>query len=208
VPPLEREWATLRANVPPGSYVMVGHQQYNLLQFHFHTPSEHQVNGRAAPMEVHFVHLRDGALPCDADALLVIGAKIVHGARHAELDKIFGLPALPFDAASAPLTISDFDLTRVLPSLAASWRYPGSLTAPASFAPACSSAEGSVEEQLASGVFPENVQWVVLTRSIEMSREQIRRFRKLFEDGNSRQPQPIGSRQVWRDVPERIREAH
>jgi carbonic anhydrase len=29
---------------------------FDLLQFHFHTPSEHHIGGGFAPMEVHFVH--------------------------------------------------------------------------------------------------------------------------------------------------------
>ncbi|BDD63711.1 hypothetical protein MPDQ_006473 [Monascus purpureus] len=31
------------------------HKEYNLTQFHFHTPSEHRVNDEYFPMEVHFV---------------------------------------------------------------------------------------------------------------------------------------------------------
>ena len=29
---------------------------FRLVQFHFHRPSEHTVNGASFPMEVHFVH--------------------------------------------------------------------------------------------------------------------------------------------------------
>ena len=47
--PVDAEWATLKANVPAGSYVTLGPVRYNLLQFHFHTPAE-QI-GRASCRE-------------------------------------------------------------------------------------------------------------------------------------------------------------
>lgn len=37
---------------------MVGSEEYDLLHFHFHTPSEHKVNAKGTPMEVRFVHLK------------------------------------------------------------------------------------------------------------------------------------------------------
>jgi carbonic anhydrase len=197
VPLLAREFATLRADVPSGSFIMLGSQQYNLLQFHFHTPSEHTVNGRSAPMEAHFVHLRQGALPCDPDALLVIGARIKRGDKNKELDKIFGLATLPVDVKTAPISITNFDITKVLPSLKESWRYPGSLTAPSSFT-SCSLPEGTADQQVSSDIFPENVNWIVLTEQIEMSKAQINKFRQLFEEGNSRQTQPLSNRTVIR----------
>lgn len=198
VPLVDKEWATLRATPAGPSYVMLGSQQYNLLQFHFHTPSEHKVNHKGTPMEVHFVHLREGALPCDAEALLVIGALIKQGDEaHAELDKIFGLPDLPEDSTHGAVTVTNFDLNRVLPKLKDSWRYDGSLTAPSTFAN-CTAQGGSIEDQLSADIFPENVQWVVLTHSVEMTRHQIEAFRLLFEEGNSRETQPLNGRVVKR----------
>lgn len=34
----------------------IGGLDYELLQFHFHTPSEHRLNNEHFPLEVHFVH--------------------------------------------------------------------------------------------------------------------------------------------------------
>ena len=34
-------------------------KKYKLLQFHFHTPSEHRLRDESFPMEVHFVHKDD-----------------------------------------------------------------------------------------------------------------------------------------------------
>ena len=198
--PIDAEWATLKATVPAGSTLTLGPVRYNLLQFHFHTPAEHAINGRRAPMEVHFVFLRDGSQPCgrNPDALLVIGAMIRPGPRHAELGKIFDAAALPANAAAGHLAVPHFNLGKVLGPLHPTWRYPGSLTAPASFAPACTQPEGDVAAQLAARVLPENVSWVVLQRPITMSAGQIAAFVRLFPHGNSRPLQPVGSRRVGR----------
>jgi carbonic anhydrase len=45
-----------QVNLPPGSSITYGGTRYELLQFHFHAPSEHTIDGRHAPMEAHFVH--------------------------------------------------------------------------------------------------------------------------------------------------------
>ena len=197
---MEKEWSTIKANVPSGSFVMMGGKQYNLLQFHFHTPSEHKLNGKALPMEVHFVHLLQGALPCDPDALLVIGARIQKSDyAHYELNKIFG-KTLPLDTTSGAISIANFNLNKVLPEMEGSWRYPGSLTAPASFGTTCSAQGGTIDEQLAADIFPENVSWTVLTKTIGMSDKQIEAFRKIFELGNTRPTQPLNTRVIQQDI--------
>jgi hypothetical protein len=55
---IPKKFGTIKAFVPAGSYIIVEGIRYNLLQFHFHQPSEHTLNGNHLPMEVHFVHLR------------------------------------------------------------------------------------------------------------------------------------------------------
>jgi carbonic anhydrase len=201
VPHLHKEWATLRATTvgAPASFVMVGAQQYDLLQFHFHTPSEHKVNGRGTAMEVHFVHLRSGALPCDPEALLVIGAMIKadDDDSHRELRKIFSAAHLPADSAQGALSVPNFNLARVLPDLDETWRYAGSLTAPSTFTN-CSAQGGSIEDQLSADIFPENVQWVVSPRTLKLSHQHVDAFKHLFEEGNSRYTQPLKGRVVQR----------
>ncbi|MEY9833609.1 carbonic anhydrase [Sinorhizobium fredii] len=39
-----------------GGTLKRGHKTYELVQYHFHAPSEHLVDGKNFPMEVHFVH--------------------------------------------------------------------------------------------------------------------------------------------------------
>lgn len=47
---------TIQFNVKNGSFLKIGEEVYELLQFHYHTASEHTVNAKHYPMEVHFVH--------------------------------------------------------------------------------------------------------------------------------------------------------
>jgi len=47
---------TLQINARPGGWLRVRGQVFQLLQIHFHSPSEHRINGEAFPLEAHLVH--------------------------------------------------------------------------------------------------------------------------------------------------------
>ena len=47
---------TVIVSVSGGNMLKLGKLSYRLLQFHFHTPSEHTLNGKQFPMELHLVH--------------------------------------------------------------------------------------------------------------------------------------------------------
>ncbi len=47
---------TIQVNVPVGSKIRIDGRAYDLLQFHFHRPSEEHLDGKPAAMVVHFVH--------------------------------------------------------------------------------------------------------------------------------------------------------
>ena len=55
---------------------------YSLVQFHFHAPSEHTLNGRHYPMEMHLVH------KSDSGRLAVIGVFIEEGEHHEAFDAV------------------------------------------------------------------------------------------------------------------------
>jgi carbonic anhydrase len=167
------EFATVRANVPEGGgELRVSGVTYKLLQFHWHTPSEHELNGEKFPMEMHLVHrATDGT-----DILSVVGVWIKAGKENKELKKLFAnLPSQPDEHSM----IKHFNLTRLLPESLESYRYNGSLTTPN---------------------FDEGVRWVVLAEPIEMSQAQIDAFKQLFLEGNSREVQPLNGREVLTDV--------
>ncbi|KAK3845840.1 MAG: alpha carbonic anhydrase [Linnemannia gamsii] len=57
--------------------ITIGKKEYNLIQFHFHTPSEHRINGRHADAELHLVHRS----PVD-QSLAVIGVLLQAQAKN------------------------------------------------------------------------------------------------------------------------------
>jgi hypothetical protein len=50
---------TIQVNYQEGSYLRLNGQSYKLRQFHFHDPSEHHIDGKIYPMEMHLVHQDD-----------------------------------------------------------------------------------------------------------------------------------------------------
>jgi carbonic anhydrase len=47
---------TIQVNVAAGSKIRIDGKPYDLLQFHFHRPSEEHIDGKPSAMVVHFVH--------------------------------------------------------------------------------------------------------------------------------------------------------
>ncbi len=45
-----------QVNMAAGNVMEVGATKWQLVQYHFHTPSEHALDRRHAPMEAHLVH--------------------------------------------------------------------------------------------------------------------------------------------------------
>jgi carbonic anhydrase len=175
------EFATVRAELPESNSRLIvadenGDVNYKLLQFHYHAPSEHELNGRRFPLEMHLVHRVNGTGP-----YLVVGVFVEEGKENSELAKIFS--NLP-DEKDERRAVARFNLTKLLPDGLESYRYDGSLTTP----------------DPVTGVFQEGIKWVVLAEPIEMSRRQIDAFRQLFPEGNSREVQPLNGRTVKTDV--------
>ena len=79
---------TVRLNYAPGSLMSIESQEYDLLRFQFYTSSEYTVDGKAFPMEAHFVHKDSHG------GLVVIEVMIEEGAANAALANAWAhLPA-------------------------------------------------------------------------------------------------------------------
>jgi carbonic anhydrase len=129
---------------PPGVGV-----SYELKQFHVHAPSEHSLDGKRYPMEMHFVHL-----PSDASdaTFAVIGVFFEEGKPNAMLDKVWSRFSMcPQAAPDAPIEM-EFDPFELLPEAQDYYAYDGSLTVPA-----CT----------------EGGKWQVFATPVEASAEQI-----------------------------------
>ena len=73
---------TVQVNFKPGGGLIIDGVEFELLQYHFHTPSEHVVNGKHYPMEIHFVHVNKNK------ELGVMGLFFKEGSINTELQKI------------------------------------------------------------------------------------------------------------------------
>ncbi|WP_299039326.1 carbonic anhydrase family protein [uncultured Pseudokineococcus sp.] len=110
---------TQQAGVQPGAgHVVVDGTRYDLLQTHFHTPSEHTVDGRHTPLEQHLVHASEDG------RLLVVAVLLVEG-EQGEADRL--LAVLP-DECADPVPVEHVDLRAMMPRRIAAVRYAGSLT--------------------------------------------------------------------------------
>lgn len=158
---------TIQANYDKGSYIEVDGKRFDLVQFHFHTPSEEMINYKAYPMVAHLVHKSaDGKLA-------VIAVLLTEGSSNPMLERI--LSRLPREEgeqrsyAMVSINLADF-----LPKQRAYYLLMGSLTTPP-----CS----------------EGVTWIVMKAPVEMSWPQISQFRELFPM-NARPVQPLNHRVV------------
>lgn len=158
---------TVQVNYGNGSNMKVNGQQFDLLQFHFHTPSENTVNGKAYPMEVHMVHKNDKG------ELAVVGVFFKEGKHNPELDKAWS--KMPTKGGGKEM-LKDVSLNaaNLLPGEKQFSHFKGSLTTPP-----CS----------------EGVNWFVMQKPIEASREQIAKFNKVIGD-NARPTQPLNDRKL------------
>lgn len=102
------------------SSVSVNGVKYDLLQFHYHIPSEHTVMNTHYPLEIHFVHKNDEG------NLAVVGVLFNVGKHNDSLQQIItGLPNKGKDG-----TLKDFDIGSLMPQDSHAYAYDGSLTTP------------------------------------------------------------------------------
>lgn len=155
---------TIQVNCEPGSRSRIDGETFDLLQFHFHHPSEHLLSGRAFEMELHFVH------KSAAGKLAVLGVFIGKGAENGAASPIWA--SMPAVAGPVQEIGTRIDPSALLPASRRFFRYQGSLTTPP-----CS----------------EGVLWTVFQQPIELSESQIRKFAALFP-GNARPAMPLNRR--------------
>lgn len=159
---------TVEAEVPPGTAaVHLAGVRYELLQFHFHTPSEHVLDGQRFPVEQHFVHKGpDGQT-------LVVGLFLTGGGRGGTLqDEVLG--ELPEECGPEVERVGA-DLSGALPENLSTFRYDGSLT---------------------TTPYSEPVSWLVLRRHRAVTGSAIRGLQELFPQGDARDLQPLNGRVV------------
>jgi len=158
---------TVQVNMAPGNSITVAGTRYDLLQFHFHKPSEERIDGKPYGLVAHLVH------KSEAGKLAVVAVLMDKGATHPLIEAVFdNLPKVKQQEVTVPgLSI---DLSALLPDNRAYYSFAGSLTTPP-----CS----------------EGVSWMVLKTPVQVSAAQLGRFGQVYA-ANARPVQPLNGRVV------------
>ena len=159
---------TIQVDYAPGSFITVQDKRYELVQFHFHKPSEEKINGKSADMVAHLVHK-------SADGnLAVVAVLLKAGQSNGLVETLWkNIPSKKEgETAVAGIEINAADL---LPATrAAYYTFTGSLTTPP-----CS----------------EGVTWFVLKSPTPVSNAEVARFARLYPM-NARPTQPLNGREI------------
>ncbi len=157
----------VQVDYQPGSFITIDGHTFELKQFHLHTPSEHTVDGKSFPMEIHFVHQDK------AGNLAVLSTLVKEGEANPELERL--LSAFPLEKGKKKPLARLANASALMPTDVDYYRYNGSLTTPP-----CS----------------EGVLWAVFKKQITASKAQIERFKAVLEGANNRPVQPINARLI------------
>ena len=158
---------TIQVNYQGGSWLTVDGHNYELKQFHFHTPSENHIHGHEFPMEAHLVH-------ADAEGhLAVVAVMFEEGAENAELKTAW--QTMPTHADEHHALTQNISAAALLPALHDYYHFTGSLTTPP-----CT----------------EGVNWIVLKQPVTASAAQIAQFSQVMGHPNNRPLQSLNARTV------------
>jgi len=153
---------TIQLDFKQGSTISVGGVTYTFKQMHFHTPSEHLIDGITFPMELHIVSATENSA---SPHYLVIAILFKMGEESKFINEF--LSSIPDHEHSKTDTkvgsIRFTDLLSLSPTgdLGHHYHYKGSLTTPP---------------------YTESVNWFVLKQIFEASPEQIKVINKLEGD--------------------------
>ncbi len=158
---------SFQVNFQPGSELKVDGAEYQLVQVHFHRPSEEYVKGRKYSMVAHLVHKNDKG------DLAVVAVLLGKGKTNAFLKPIFD--NFPVKGSKESVVANQtIDAEELLPTKHGYYSFDGSLTTPP-----CS----------------ENVRWFVLKTPVQMSGAQIAQFARRYAH-NARPVQPLNGRVI------------
>ncbi len=160
---------TIQVNVAPGSTLTLNGVPYELKQFHFHTPSENDIDEKPFAMEAHLVH-------GDKDGHLAVIAVLYQlGAEDSAIAHVFAASPKTADTRNTlPIPVDPNDL---LPEGRDYYAFEGSLTTPP-----CT----------------EGVSWIVLKEPLTVSKEEVAFLESAMHGHNNRPIQPLHARVIFR----------
>ncbi|MGB2088017.1 MAG: carbonic anhydrase [Psychroflexus salarius] len=162
---VENNGHTIKYNFEKGDYLIYNAKRFNLVQFHFHEPAEHLIEGVRYPLEIHLVHTSEEGEIC----VLGIMAKEGKNSEPFEFLERF----LPLEQDESKLINKSFDIQSTLPENQNYFTYKGSLTTPP-----CT----------------ENVTWFVFKEPINVSEAQVELLRGFMPINNYRDHKPQNGR--------------
>ncbi len=142
---------TIQVNVGGGNSIEIQGQRFDLLQFHFHRPSEERIDGRQFDMVAHLVH------KSAEGKLAVVAVLLDRGSQHPLVQTIWN--NLPLEKGDEVAAKSALDMNHLLPADRRYFTYMGSLTTPP-----CS----------------EGVLWLVMQQPVPIATDQINVFSRLY----------------------------
>jgi carbonic anhydrase len=168
---------TIQVDFAEGSVTLVDGKRYELKQLHFHTPSEHLIDGITFPMEMHIVSKVNDSPKNGGSTYTVLGILFKMGRENKFLSEI--LDSIPKEEGKDALNPARVKLNDLLTEFSggerfAYYNYQGSLTTPP---------------------YTESVNWVVAKKIFEASQEQIAKIEKL-EGNNARHVRALNNRKI------------
>ena len=139
---------TIQINVPAGSKLRIDSLPFDLVQFHFHRPSEEKIDGKPMAMVGHFVHKNA------AGKLAVLSVLFKEGNENPGIQTLWSYAPQQEGPEVAPEGVT-FNPANLLPREFDFYAYEGSLTTPP-----CT----------------EGVSFYVLKSTVNISREQVNAF--------------------------------
>jgi carbonic anhydrase len=138
---------TVQATYQAGSVLAVDGTNYLLRQFHFHSPSEHHIEGQSFDMEIHLVH------QSEEGRIAIVAVLLEVGLENHTLERLWA--DLPEQVGRVSKEV-ELNAIELLPTQTHYYLYEGSLTVPP-----CT----------------EGVRWIVLKEPQSVSLAQLTRFR-------------------------------
>lgn len=157
---------TIQFTLKSPEKIKIGDRDFDLVQLHFHSPSENTINSKFFPVEMHLVH-RD-----NVGNIAVVAIMFKNGNANKALAELW--QDLPQKAGAKIKIEKTINLNDLLPSNHTYYRFNGSLTVPP-----CD----------------EGVIWVVMKTPMTLSEAQLKTFNELYK-GNNRPIQPLNARLV------------
>jgi len=142
---------TVQVNLARGNFMTIGNQSYELVQFHFHRPSEEKINGKGTEMVIHLEHRGPGG------KLAIVAVLLERGSANDAIQTVWN--NIPLEKNQQVASGEPLDPMELLPERREYYTYMGSQTTPP-----CT----------------ENVLWIVMKQPMTASPAQMALFSRLY----------------------------